>query len=406
MRMDPHLFDFTRRQWRWHLLPEDVAQFLAQHAAADELVTVKSTDCRAVYRFDKYFIKVCGSYQLKSFLTPSAREEYNAYCQLTAAGIGAVKHLGWGRCGHYTALVTEVWQEDAVDALNYWYSQLYNLQDTDEFICDLTGYLHDLVNSTLQHGDFHLGNILYSPSQRKFTLVDLHHVSAGTEHTLGEKARMLQILTELRSGLRPQRMLELFWEAGHIDNNTAAAAIRSKLITDAERTRHSWKRRVKQFLTGYAKFSDFITFNGQVLLVQRNKLRRNLFDPAGDWQEHYRTVRLEFPAALEQMLFSFYLSLLQVPHIPVAALAPDGTLYYPRSAAFDEIPTDREWVNSFNEYLLCMGLNNEDYSQWRHHQNQQLLLADFSSMLAAMPNRALFQVPDVNPRRWRIRKHH
>ena len=115
--MDPRQFDFTVRKWRWHHLPSDIAELLASQASSDELICVKSTDSRAVYRFENLYIKVCGSYRFKSILFPTAQEEFNAYCKLTENNIPAVKHLGWGRAGHYTALVTEAWQDDAVDVL-------------------------------------------------------------------------------------------------------------------------------------------------------------------------------------------------------------------------------------------------------------------------------------------------
>jgi hypothetical protein len=90
--------------------------------------------------------------------------------------------------------------------------------------------------------------------------------------------------------------------------------------------------------------------------------------------------------------------------MPVAALAPDGTLYYPKMTETAQQPDDREWINSYNEYLLCMGLHLEDYSQWLHCTDNQLVLADFSSMLAAMPDREMFRPQNVNPRRWKVPK--
>ena len=405
MRMDPRQFDFTARKWRWRHLPEDTAELLAEQAAPDELLTVKSTDSRAVYRFENLFIKVCGSYRLKDLLYPTAQEEYNAYCCLAENDIPAVKHLGWGRAGHYTALVTEAWQDDAVDVLSYWYEMAYSVRDSGDFLPQLAEFLRSIVNSRVHHGDFHFGNILYSPGLKKFALVDLHNVTVGKERNAGEKAAMLQILAELRSSIKPQTMLELFGEIADVPSKMAGEIICKRLIYDAEKLQKDWLRRRQQFLTGYAKFSSFVNYEGATLLVKRDKLRRNIFSPAAAKRGEYRTVRLAFPAALEQMLFSFYLSMLLVPHVPVAALAPDGTLYYPKMPETAHAPEDREWINSYNEYLLCMGLHLEDYRQWLHCANDQLVLADFSSMLAAMPNRDMFRPKDVNPRRWKVAKH-
>lgn len=403
--MDPRQFDFTLRKWRWHHLPAEVAELLAEQAASDELSCIKSTDSRAVYRFENLYIKVCGSYRLKSILFPAAKEEYNAYCELQKNNIPAVKHLGWGRAGHYTALVTEAWTDDAVDVLSYWFSMAYGMHDTGDFLHSLADFLREMVNSPLHHGDFHFGNILYSPGRKEFALVDLHNVTIGKKRNMGEKADMLQILAELRSSIKPQTMLELFNEIADIPPKLAGEVIRKRLIHDAETLQRDWVRRRQQFLNGYAKFSSFVSFEGATLLVKRDKLRRNIFSPAAARRGEYRTVRLAFPAALEQMLFSFYLSMLQVPHVPVAALAPDGTLYYPKMPETVQVPEDREWINSYNEYLLCMGLHLEDYRQWLHCSDNQLVLADFSSMLAAMPDRSIFRVTDVNPRRWKVYKH-
>ena len=404
MRMDPRQFDFTVRKWRWRHLPSDIAELLAGQAACDELICVKSTDSRAVYRFENLYIKVCGSYRLKSILFPTAQEEFNAYCKLTENNIPAVKHLGWGRAGHYTALVTEAWQDDAVDVLSYWYSMAYGMQNAEEFLHLLADFLRETVNSPLQHGDFHFGNILYSPGLKKFAFVDLHNVTVGKKRNLGEKAAMLQILAELRSSIKPQTMIALFGEIADVPAKMAAEIIRKRLIYDAEKLQRDWVRRRQQFLNGYSKFSAFVNFEGSTLLVKRDKLRRNIFSPSAARRGEYRTVRLAFPAALEQLLFSFYLSMLQVPHVPVAALAPDGTLYYPKMPETAKTPDDREWINSYNEYLLCMGLHLEDYSQWLRCSNDQLVLADFSSMLAAMPEREMFRPQDVNPRRWKVPK--
>ena len=345
--------------------------------------------------------------RLKAQLYPAAKQEYKSYLELQKNNINAVEHLGWGRAGHYTALVTRSWNdgcEDVDDALTHWYKLIYNRKDTTEFLSALGKFLNAMVNSKLHHGDFHLGNILYSPSQKSCTLVDLHNVSVGETLTLKERASMLSILVELRSGLRPQKLIDLYWEIGGVDDISAASGIRSRLLRDAERANRDWERRVKQFLKGYAKFSDFVDYNGTVLLVQRNKLRRNLFDPSAAARGEYRTVRLSFAAALEQMLFSFYLSLLQVPHIPVAALAPNGTLYYPKMPDDAHETDDREWVNNCSEYLLCMGLHLEDYHQWRQSGNL-LILADFNGMISRMPNRSMFRIDNIDPHRWRISKH-
>lgn len=402
--MDPRQFDFTVRKWCWHHLPDEVAELLAKQASSDELIPVKVTEDRAVYRFEDLYIKVCGSYRLKHILFPTAQEEYNAYCSLTANNIPAVKHLGWGRAGHYTALVTQAWTDDAVDVLSYWYGMAYEVRNSGDFLPRLSEFLREIINSPLHHKDFHFGNILYSPGQKKFALVDLHNVTVGKLRKQVEKASMLQILAELRSSIKPQTMLELFSEIADVPPKIAGEIIRKRLIHDTETLQKDWLRRRQQFLSGYAKFSSFVNFEGTTLLVKRDKLRRNIFSPAAAKRGEYRTVRLSFPAALEQMLFSFYLSMLLVPHVPVAALAPNGTLYYPKMPETAHVPDDREWINSYNEYLLCMGLHLEDYRQWLHCSDNQLVLADFSSMLAAMPNREMFRPKDVNPRRWKVTK--
>ncbi len=401
MRKLPPRIDFTRMNWRWRGLPADTAAFLSEHGTSDALICIKQATTRAVYRIGRYFLKVDWDPRLKNRLFPAARSEYKTAQRLAAAGIGTVRHLGWGRSGRFSALVTEVWHEDAEDVFSYWYKHfVYDAQDPAGFLAGFAAMLRKLLSLPLHHGDFHLGNILYSPGTGEFTLVDLHHVKTGRPLTAGEKLRLLHVVVELRAAVRPQTLLQIFWDVAAFDADTAAAQLRKMLTADLLRAQRQWPRRERQLLNGYPKFSEFIAMDGQMLLVRRNMLRQNIFDPAAARRGEYRKIQLDFPAALEQFLFSFWLSLLQVPHVPAAALAANGTLYFPRLPKSCLIPTDRELVNDFNEYLLCLGLNLEDYQCWRHCSGTRLIVADFTSMLACAPDRERFR-RHVDPARWR-----
>lgn len=394
--------DFTRQCWRWHGLAPETAEFLRRNGTPDRFEWVKLNTGRAVARLDGYFLKFDWSPRIKARLFPAARQEYRTALRLQTAGIATVEHLGWGRMRGMRVLVTRAWREKSVCVYDYWYENfVYGDANPAEFLGHFAEYLHMLLRQPLQHRDFHLGNILYSPSDGAFALVDLHHVKLGSVPDMHNKLLLLHVISELRAAAVPGTMLKLFWDTVGLEPDGAGQQLQKMLTADLARLKHQWPRRVKQFLSGYPKFSDFVNYDNQTLLVRRNMLRQPLFDPEAARSGAYRVVRLEFQAALEQLLFSFWLAQLLIPHVPVVALAPDGTLYFQRPAPADQLPRTRDKVNDFNEYLLCFELNLEDYSAWRERPGGGVIIADFTAMLASSPYRELFRPRHVRPDRWR-----
>lgn len=392
--------DFRTSRWHWHSLAPEIIDFLKKSAPSDRR-WVKVGSARAVARTGDFFLKFNRENFWQSRFFPDLRQEFLAARALREAGIATVEHLGWGRRGGVTLLVTRAWHEDARNVADFWYENFVSGgADPTDFLTAFGVYLAELLRKPLRHPDFHLGNILWSPCRQEFALVDLHHVGLGAKKNLPDQLALLEVLPKLREAVTPEVLLNLLCFMTDWDEAGAGRVLRHLLLRERQYVLDQWPRRVGQLLSGYPKFSRFLRWKEQVLLVRHDALRRPLFDPDSAERGAYRKIKMDFPAALERMLFSFYLTLLKIPHLAAAALAQDGTLYWQQPPA-DAKKAGRARVNGFNEYLLCFELNSADYGQWIELPGGRLLVADIDPMLNSIPDRAFLRPAGVHPAEWR-----
>lgn len=376
-----------RSGWHWHCLSGEVKNFLCGQGAA-ELVWVKRNSDRAVARCGDFFLKFNRLPLWKALFFSPAREEFQAACRLRRARIPTVEHLGYARKGGVTLLITRAWHPDACNVDDFWSEHMVlGSDEPTEFLAAFAEFFAELLAKNLYHPDFHLGNILWSPGAREFTLVDLHRVSVRPTRTVAEKLFLLEVLPKFREAAAPAIILQLIQVTTGLSEAATGQLLRHLLAREQQAILRQWARRKAQFLAGYPKFSAIASEGGQSFLIRRDRLRRPMFDPKR--REEFDTEHLSPENAVARMLFSFYLQLLRIPHRPVAAVAADGTVYLARLDG--DRPAPRDAVNAFNEYLLCFGLTLDDYQAWRQMPGGRIVIGTLQPMLEAVPDRAMFQ---------------
>jgi hypothetical protein len=183
-----------------------------------------------------------------------------------------------------------------------------NLPDK-EFFADLTALLKKMLDNGFIHKDFHLGNLLYSPETKQFSLVDVDSVCQVPRWfvpLVPQKIRF-HILTEFRAILSDTQLLELFRNSGV---NKPELFLQKSLKRNAEYIRHHWQRRRTQVLSGYPKFT-------------RTDDNGVIFDSAASADEIAagETVK-DHDAKL--FLTHFYLDQIKVPHRRALAFFPES----------------------------------------------------------------------------------
>ncbi len=254
-----------------------------------EAQLVKANPVRAVYRSGDFFLK--QDRRRGSRL----RAEWNSAQLLKQHGIPTVEHIGCGPWDGGELLITRNWP-DSQPVDEFFYRE-FELADADpsDFLCAFADFVKTLLDGKLFHPDFHLGNILYSRSQKSFALVDVRGVNR--RHWWHSMYRMERVLLEFRERLDDAEQLmlltragipapEYFWTQG--------------LQKEAVSLRREWPRRQVQILQGYPKFT--ISEADDLLVV----------DPTR--QVPMDSAMVEEPGSREILLAHFFLQLGRIPH--------------------------------------------------------------------------------------------
>ena len=194
--------------WRWHgaIGPAEAAGFVLSEANC-----IKRNPVRRVYLTGDCYVKIefpAGRLRrLGACWRPKAAAEYGAARRLAAAGMPVVEYLGWGQRGGLNAVVSRRWP-DGEDVHSYFYRELvYGAEKAPEFYAALLDFLNRYRHCGVNHPDFHLGNVLYRPDDRQFTLVDVYRVGLGGRE--GVRRRQLgHFLLELRAAQPLEQLLD------------------------------------------------------------------------------------------------------------------------------------------------------------------------------------------------------
>ncbi len=251
-----------------------------------EALPVKANSYREIRRTETLYIK-----SDRRFLHGFSRE-IAAAKKLRAAGLPVVDHLfsGRGKNGHY--LVTSAFP-GGIPVSEYLQR---NIPDMKFFrsIADLILQMHD---AGFLHTDFHPGNLLYSPAENSFMLVDVRRVKKLPFWLLTRLPERVKfhLLTEFRGVLKKKDLLKLFRRVGICNPRIF---YENMFFYDNKMIRKEWKRRREQILAGYRKFT--------------RREEDTLFNTSANETEIAGAEII--PGGKAVFLAGFFLDLIQIPH--------------------------------------------------------------------------------------------
>lgn len=291
--------------------------------------TVKAGAVREVRTDGKIFIK------LDKRKHHSFAREFNRGLELTACGIPTVRPLFFTASEKGSYLATEAFNGIALE------DYLKNNIPDEKFFLDAASLLKKMLSCGFLHTDFHLGNLLYSPESGKFALVDVEGIRKIPRCLIPLMPRHISfhLLTEFRSLLNKEQLLQLFRFAGMSKPENFYAAIFSR---NAAFIRHSWPRRRQQILSAYRKFT----------FLQDGKLiDSDLEDLPGTIQWHDNGKAL--------FLAHFYLKLIRMPHRMAAAFDPatGKVALLPGKTDRPDESITREMIQRMNFYGVKTDIN-------------------------------------------------
>ena len=331
--------------WRWQI--EDAALLHEWFEHWEDIArenTVKENPVRIVFRVDDlFYVKMerpTGFWRkLRSLLHPKAAREFAVGQALEAADVPVVRHLGWARNGSANMLLTEA-MPDSRSVLEYWNSEIiYGNLEPHKFLAGFGKFLKTFFSSGFYHPDFHIGNILYSPTTENFALVDVYGISfvgklspkqiTAHNHIFLELWRGLSdyeavsFITQVTNAFTPEEAQE-FWQAG----------LKSRMA----RTQKDWTKRQNQILNNYAKFIEVVKTPENEFLIRKQPGPITAVDLAEIPDclngNNFDIIRLSQDEAEELWLESFRWELLGVDHLRPLVFEKPGVLY------FEKLPHD------------------------------------------------------------------
>ena len=160
-------------------------------ALFDRATPVKVGKIREVRRINDMYLK------LDHRLNGSFKKEFNCAKKLKDCGIPVTEPLFYLRSGRGNYLVTRAFDGVAVD------EYLKHHHESKAFFEKAAKLLCRMLDANFIHRDFHLGNLLYSPSGKNFVLVDVDSVQkipAFLKRFIPEDVKF-DLLTEFRGSL-------------------------------------------------------------------------------------------------------------------------------------------------------------------------------------------------------------
>lgn len=302
-------------------------------ALFDRATPVKVGKIREVRRINDMYLK------LDHRLNGSFKKEFNCAKKLKDCGIPVTEPLFYLRSGRGNYLVTRAFDGVAVD------EYLKHHHESKAFFEKAAKLLCRMLDANFIHRDFHLGNLLYSPSGKNFVLVDVDSVQkipAFLKRFIPEDVKF-DLLTEFRGFLRKKELLEIFTVSGVKKPEDFYTRI---FVNNSAYVRHSWAKRREQILLGYPKFTT--VFDAE------------LFTADADESEFVSAEEMNSGRGI--FLANFYLDLLKVPHRRALRFNPaDGKVLL---AAENPRPAPADAAAEMIERLQFYGIKTVE-SDWR-----------------------------------------
>ncbi len=342
--------------WHWRFSSPAMASELGAHP--EQLLKggteAKSNPVRKVIKNQGYFLKFDrrGGRKLCS--------EWDSAQLVQDEGIPVVEHLALGKSRSGNLLITRELPESQTVGDWFYRNCEEHPGDPEAFLGEFAKFVRTVLASSLYHPDFHTGNILYQPSLNRFVLVDVQGVRKmdWLRRWLWQRS-MSGIAMELRPFLSRHRMVRLLGECGiELPEDFYDWALRR----EARRLRRGWRRRRKQILSGYPKF----TFWDDTKLCVVSPLRK----PA-----QLNNVVVEVGNRYDQeykFLAHFYLQLARIPHRRVLALINHRELLWEKVAL--DAPPDPAMVDDYQERLAYMKIETTPKDWGRDEFGRTILL--------------------------------
>ncbi len=230
-----------------------------------EVFLVKQNPKRKVFRLTGpsgqiMFLKLFAQQRFPfSIIRFYPSKEYEIACKLEKNGIPVIRYLAWGRLKKGGFCISEGIPE-AVSARQYFFENVRSnpalLNSFLGKLAELTGILY---HKNYRHPDFHLGNILFTPRNPGFFLVDPWGMRELFLHTTASKLALCTAWIELRGYISRDKLLDGILSSGLARAKIDAVELLQEAVRQyTKRADAQWPKIARRILSGKSKFATSV----------------------------------------------------------------------------------------------------------------------------------------------------
>jgi len=205
---------------------------------------------------------------VKCFCKSKAEKEFMAAELLEEKNIASVKYAGWGRRLSENMVISEEY-EGAENARSYWFENHDSNERRIKFLHSLAQYIYKFMQSSLQHPDFHIGNLLYHEEKNIFIMVDVYGVTPLRSASDDAIFNMRRIIGAFRGEISIDEAISLIIESKMEKTQEAALKLWEKIVAaENDEMEKLWPKRREQILSGKSKYCVKSTHGGKEYFIR------------------------------------------------------------------------------------------------------------------------------------------
>ena len=229
-----------------------------------ELTMVKSNPKRKVFRLTdrngrELYLKLFAPQKFPfNIIRNYAAKEYKIAKELEKASVPIIEYLLWGKSGNSCSFCISEGVRNAVPARKFFFTGHLenNVQDQIFFTDSLNGIIRSLHEKHFYHPDFHTGNMIYCPEEKRMLLLDPWGIRETFFRPGRAKLSLCCVWMELKDFLSEDEILDHMIKSELCKKKMEALTLLDRAVKIY--TKRSLSRRTKihkRLLAGHYRFS-------------------------------------------------------------------------------------------------------------------------------------------------------
>ena len=199
------------------------------------------------------------------------KKEYRIAKELEKADVPVVRYMAWGKAGNKCGFCFSEGVKKAIPAREFFFEcACKDPVDRKAFLSAVESIVHTLHAKHFHHPDFHTGNLLYAPEERRFLLVDPWGIG-DSFLTLDSRQELCGIWMELKPFLTEDEILSGVISGGLAPNKMEALVLMDKAFRSFRKQfLHHLPKLHNRIMNGHKKYVTLVEDEEKSLYFRNN----------------------------------------------------------------------------------------------------------------------------------------